>query len=328
MKKHTGRVSTGIIKSVVIAVLISALIGVGLAAAFPQKVEAQTVRTCLNRVNIPVDELHWVYVPESPDELYTEEQFFFLAGQLISDGVVDASDCPSGGLMLNGYANACGMARAMTAVTEIQNMLNESILAAYDNVGVPPVLLKQLISTESQYWPSVEDNSHYGYGHITPIGMLNALQWNSDLYAKVCPATAAGDCATNYSIANQILVSLVDTCETCEYGIDPDAVSRSVDVLAEVLLGFCFQTEQLVFNATGWRSNLVVDYATIWKLTLMSYNAGSQCVYDAIASSFEVTQGPIDWSHISAYTSGAQCLRGVHYADQITTQYFDFPPND
>ena len=298
----------------------------GPASANTQHVFAQTEHVCLNRENIPIADLHWVYVPESPDELYTEEEYFFLAGQLIANDVVDASDCPSGGLMLNGYANACGMTRAKETVITVQNLLNEPILNAYDEVGVPPVLLKQLIRYESQFWPAIDDGTHYGFGHLTNIGMRNALQWNPDLRVKVCANEAT--CATNIPVADQILASLVNTCEDCEYGIDLDEADRSVDILAESLLGFCFQSEQLVFNGTGWYSNLAVDYATIWKLTLMNYNSGSQCVFNAVSSTFDVTQGPMNWSQISANVSGEQCLRGLNYANDITAKYFDFPPSE
>jgi len=315
---------------IVISVTVIFLLAGGLfiPASQPQQVSAQTVSTCLNRVNIPIEDLHWVYVPESADQLYTEERYFFLAGQLIQNDVVDASACPSGGLMLNGFANACGMSAALDTVITVQNLLNEPILQAYEDVGVPPVLLKQLIRTESQFWPSQHEIYHYGFGHITNIGMRNALQWNPSLYNKVCPSTAGENCASSYSAAEQILSSLIATCETCEYGIDLANAERSVDILAEVVLGYCFQSEQLVFNATGWRSNLAVDYATIWKITLMNYNAGSQCVYDTLVSTFERTQGPMNWSDISAHISDSSCYRGMVYANQITEKYFDFPPEE
>jgi len=299
--------------------------GINFSDSHHHNVSAQTVSTCLNRVNIPVEDMHWVYVPESADQLYTEEEYFFLAGQLITNNVVDASICPSGGLMLNGYANACGMSIAMPNVIIIQNMLNESILQTYEDVGVPPVLLKQLISNESQFWPSQYSIYHYGFGHITNIGIRNALEWNRDLYNKVCPTSDDGTCASNYYTANQILATLISTCETCEYGIDAYTANRSVDILAETLLGYCFQTEQLVYNATGWHSSLAVDYATIWKLTLMDYNAGSKCVLDTLEATFEATQGPMNWSDISAYVTD-ECIRGLAYANQITAKVFDFPP--
>ncbi len=250
--------------------------------------------------------------------------FYFLAGQMIINEVVDASYCPAGGLMLNGYANACGLAASLDTVIIVQNLVNEPILQAFIDVGTPPVMLKQLIRYESQFWPGIQDEIHYGYGHITNIGIRNAMQWNADLYAKVCPAGV--DCVTDWRIADDILNSLVATCPTCPYGVDINAAYRSVDILAETLLGYCFQTAQMVYNATGWQSSLAVDYATIWKLTLMNYNAGTQCTYDTIVKTFEFTEGPMRWSDVSANVSGDACIRGLAYANQITTKAFNFPP--
>ena len=289
-----------------------------------RNVSAQTISTCLNRVNIPLDQWHWIYVPESADELYTEEDHFYLAGKLISNKVVDASACPAGGLTLNGYANACGIDVARPTTIIVQNMLNEPILQAYKDIGVPPILLKQLIRVESVFWPSKYDEIHYGYGHIINIGMRSALEWNPNLAAKVCPNSAYGACASSIETADEILASLIATCPTCKYGIDPVKANRSVDVLAEVVLGYCYQTTHLVYNATGWHSSWVVDYGTIWKLTLMDYNAGSECVYKTVAATFEKTQGPMSWSEISANVSGDLCLRGLNYANQVTAKVYDF----
>jgi hypothetical protein len=291
------------------------------------RVSAQSLSACLNRINIPAEDLHWVYVPDSADQLHTEENYFFLAGRLIINKIVDASACPAGGLALNDYANACGMATAKPAVIAIQNMLNESILQAWKDTGVPPVLLKQLIRIESQFWPAQHNLTHFGFGHITEMGMLNALDWNPALYTKICPASSGGICGIKESIAYQILTSLVSTCVSCKYGIDPVAANRSVDILAQVLLGYCYQTEQIVYNATGWNPVLLVNYPTIWKLALMNYNAGPGCVYEAVAKAFIDTKGPVRWPDVIAHTSGAQCIRGLYYAQSITAKYFDFPPS-
>ena len=297
------------------------------------------VHTCLNRLNVAAGDIHWVYIPEFANQLHTEEKYFYLAGQLIKNNIVDARACPAGGLALNEYANACGMVTAMPAVIGIQNMVNEPVMQAWENVGVPPVLLKQLIRTESQFWPAPHAEEivmyggdrtafaiEFGYGHLTNIGLRNALLWNPELSKKVCPPSAYGSCASDVSNAYQILASLGSICPTCEYGINPVMVDRNVDILAEVLLGHCYQTAQLVYNATGWRSNMVVDYGTIWKLTLMDYNSGPGCVFDTVVATFEETNGPMDWSEISANVSGAYCRRGLTYANQVTAKFFDFPP--
>ncbi len=322
-KKKNKYLSTAAKLFLATTLLITA-VGFNLPPSQPEEVFAQAVSTCLNRSNISPEDLHWVYVPESADELYTEEPYYYLAGQLITEGIVDASFCPSGGLMLNGYANACGMAAAFDEVVAVQNLVNEPILQAFKDIGTPPVLLKQLIRQESQFWPSNPDEIHYGYGHMTNIGIRNAIQWNYDLDQKVCPAGAT--CDTDYLIANDILESLVATCPDCPHGVDVEAASRSVDILAESLLGYCYQTALLVFNATGWHSSLVVDYATIWKLTLMNYNSGSPCTYNTLVNTFEFTQGPIRWSDITANVTGTTCRRGLEYANQITAKAFNFPP--
>ena len=305
------------------------IVAVGLSPVINSKtavVNAESISSCLNRINIPDSEMHWIYVPENASELHTEENYYFLAGKLISSKAVDASTCPSGGLTLNGYANACGMSVAKPAVIYLQNALDEAILSAWKNTGVPPVLLKQMIRTESQFWPSIYEDTHFGYGHVTNIGMRNALEWNPSLASEVCPATLGTYCATNISEANKILDTLVITCPDCKYGVAVDQIDRVVNIQSEVVLGYCYQTAQLIFNATGWKSGNVVDYPTIWKLTLMNYNAGPTCVFNAVRDAFAATKGPVKWSDIMYVTGGAQCLRGLTYANQITHKYFNFPP--
>jgi hypothetical protein len=49
-------------------------------------------------------------------------------------------------------------------------------------------------------------------------------------------------------------------------------------------------------------------------------------VYDSIESAFADTEGPINWSDISANVSGDYCKRGLTYANLITAKTFDFPP--
>lgn len=295
-------------------------------------VSAQAIHPCLNRINVPLKELHWLYIPESADQLYSDEQLFFLAGQLIKSKAVDASVCPSGGLTSNGYANACGMATALPTVINIQNMLNEPILRAWVEIGVPPVMLKQLIRRESQFWPSLyqyenDFTLHFGFGHMTYMGMQNALQWNRNLYAKTC-TTGDTNCISDSGIVNQLLSSMVATCTNCENGIDPVAANRSVDLLAESVMAYCYQTSQLIYNATDWYPSLVVDYATLWKLTLMNYTSGPNCVLNTVTATFDKTEGPMNWEEISANVASNQCLYGLNYANQITAKYYDFPPKN
>ena len=171
------------------AILIFALLGVGLLLSGfgspaqasigpevpPPVFDAQTVPTCLDRSDIPNSEYHWLHVPAVPGELATSEYYGYLAGQLIIYGVVDASDCPLGGVWPTGYANACGLEATREEVIYLQNLYDEEILDAYRTVGTPPVLLKQLLRYESQFWPVRMGVYHFGLGHLTLIGAANAL---------------------------------------------------------------------------------------------------------------------------------------------------------
>jgi hypothetical protein len=295
------------------------------ASSTPSSGTGTTVSSCLDRTNIPDSEKGWTYIPEQASMLYTEDNLQWLAGRLIAQGIVDGTSCPSGGLSTNGYANACGLELAKATVYEVQNSVNQAVLDQYTSTGVPPVLLKQLIRVESQFWPSNEVTGHYGYGHVTSAGINTALQWYPDLIKEVCtqdPASCAGESLT----AEELIQSMVSTCPTCQNGVDMDKAKNSVNILAKVVMAYCDQTAVLIYNATGWKSSLVVDYPTLWKLTLMNYNAGSTCAYNSMAAAFKRTNGPVDWANIKAVTYSSQCMRGIYYAEQITANNFNFPP--
>ena len=308
---------------------------VAAAQAFPRAaINAPATPTCLDRSNIPDEEYHWLHIPAVPGELATSEYYGFLAGQLIIYEVVDASDCPLGGVWPTGYANACGLDAARDVVFELQNLYDEEILDAARETGVPPVMLKQLLRYESQFWPVRHGTYHFGLGHLTLIGASSALQWNPVLYGRVCLETFNGPCPGNYSaytsynnILSGELVGMLDAfCEDCEYKIDIPKAEASIGLIAEVLIGYCKQTSQIVYNVTDQFSNFTVDYATIWKMTLLNYNAGPHCVFNALDQVYTPDTTQITWEQVSGAVSGSGCQAGVNYANAITEQYYDFVP--
>lgn len=281
--------------------------------------------SCQNRTSIANVDVGWTYIPQNADQLYSEDNLQWLAGRLILSGIVKATDCPANGLASNSYANSCGMSAAKPTVVLIQNSLNQAILDQYQTVGVPPVMLKQLIRTESQFWPSEDVPGHYGLGQVTNIGATTALYQNPDLLAIVC-GSSTNNCIPSNTTVEMMFEQMVNTCPTCQTGINTSMANHSVLLLSNVIYSYCEQTTHLVFNATGWRSNLVVDYGTLWKLTLMDYNAGANCVFNSVRDAFKRTNGPVDWPNIVAVTTDSLCLRGIYYANQVTRNDFNFPP--
>lgn len=290
---------------------------------------------CLDRGTIDPADYHWLYVPTAASELATAEYYGFLAGQLIRNGVVDASDCPLGGLWPTGYANACGLDKAKEIVFELQNTFDDEILAQVQTVGVPPILLKQLLRYESQFWPVRYGVYHFGMGHLTLIGASTALQWNPVLYGEVCLEVFNGPCPGDYTstyqsfdniLSGSLLAMMDSTCPECPYGIDIDKAEASIELIAQVLLSYCKQTSQIVYNVTNQYSNYSMDYATIWKLTLLNYNAGPGCVYNALDAVYTPSVEKLDWATISSGVEGDACLAGLQYSNSITARYYSFSP--
>lgn len=325
----------------IIGILVISLFLAGFTKANPdqfsplERENAQVTPTCLNRADIPASEYHWLHVPASPGELATSEYYGFLAGQLIIYGVVDAEECPLGGVWPTGYANACGLDKTRDIVIELQNVYDDEILQAFHDTGVPPVMLKQLLRYESQFWPVRHGAYHFGLGHLTLIGASSALQWNPVLYGEICLETYNGPCPGNYIgsyssydniLAGELLGLLDASCEDCEYKIDVDKAEDSVGLVAQILMGYCKQTSQIVYNVTGKFSGYTVDYATIWKMTLLNYNAGPHCVYNALNDIYTPESGELTWSQISGSVSGDGCVSGVNYANGITGPYYGFVP--
>ncbi len=273
---------------------------------------------CLDRSEIPQEELHWLYMPTHPSELATVEDYAYLSGQLIRTGAVDASDCPLGGLWPTGYANACGLAKTRQVSLNLQNVYDDEILAAGREIGIPPVMIKQLIRYESQFWPVQEGLYHFGLGHLTYAGAEMALFWNRALYE----ATYAQSQSTA-NLPGQLLSLMDASCPTCSLKIDIPKAERSIYFIAQVLLAYCKQTSQVIYNATRVSPGNVVDYPTVWRLTLLNYNAGPNCVYDAVKAKY--TYGTkLSWYGIAVNLDDPYCIRGVAYADLITEEYYSF----
>ncbi len=141
----------------------------------------------------------WLGTPSSTSLLATDEPYYYLAGRLISQGIVDASACSTGGLLPNGYADACGLEAARPQVQEWQNRFDQRIVAVAEETGVPAQLMKNLFAQESQFWPGIFRVPYeYGLGQITDKGAETLLLWNdssSNSSAHWClprtPVTAA-----------------------------------------------------------------------------------------------------------------------------------------
>jgi hypothetical protein len=272
---------------------------------------------------------YWLSTPESAEELRSDFSYAYLAGNLISAGVVDASQCLDFGLDENGQATLCGIEKAKPAMVEWQNRFDELIMQAAEETGVPAVLLKRIFARESQFWPGVfNDGTDVGFGQLTDQGADIAFLWNPSFFEEYCPLVFEDElCNDGYlslseeqqnRLRGALVYSVNATCDDCPLGLDLTQADFSVGVFAHTLQGSCEQTGRVVRNNTNKSPGETTAYEDLWKFTLVDYNAGAGCLSLAIGETLDKKES-LDWTHLSANLTEV-CRGSKDYVDDISTE--------
>lgn len=267
----------------------------------------------------------WLTTPDVPELLASEQPYFFLAGRLISQGVVNASDCPGGGILPNGYADSCGLEKALPVVQSWQNQFDVRIIDVARKTGVPAQLMKNLFAQESQFWPGMFNTDHIGLGHLTENGAETILLWNPSFYEQFCPLILdASVCSKGYvsltdneqaMLRGALALQAKSDCQDCPAGIDLSNTNFSIDLFARTLVANCQQVAQEVHNATNQSAGSVSSYEDLWKFTVANYHAGPGCLSYGLYSAWQAGD-PMDWAHVSSYLT-PPCQGVIYYVDQI-----------
>jgi hypothetical protein len=268
----------------------------------------------------------WLSTPEFTELLATAEDYMFLAGKLIRQGVVDASECPNGGVLPNGYADTCGMEKARPIVEDWQNQFDERIIEVAQETGVPAQLLKNLFAQESQFWPGAFNRmGHLGLGHLTDQGAEVLLLWNRSFFDQFCPLVLHTDaCTKGYLnldppeqaiLRGALALQANADCPECPAGIDLSHTNLTIDLFAQTLLANCDQVGQIVFNASRQRAGAVSNYEDLWKFTLANYHAGPGCLSYAIHRAWS-PGSRLTWERVSGQFTPA-CQGVLGYVDNV-----------
>lgn len=269
----------------------------------------------------------WLTTPDSFQLISSEEPYYYLAGRLIAQGLVDVASCPSNGLLPNGYADTCGLERARPMVEVWQNQFDARIIEVAKQTGVPGQMLKNLFAQESQFWPGVFRVPYeFGLGQITDQGADVILLWNTTFYEQFCPLVLSEEtCAKGYLGLNSdeqailrgaLALEANANCKDCPTGIDLSNANFTVPLFANTLVANCAQVSRTVFNATQTMPGIVASYEDLWRLTIANYHAGPGCTSYAIHQSWTTTQS-LAWSEVSQNFTPA-CQSAVPYVDKIT----------
>jgi predicted CXXCH cytochrome family protein len=269
----------------------------------------------------------WLSLPADASQLASSRTLNLLAGELIFHGLVNASSCPDGGLLKSGAASLCGEQAAHNATILWQNQFDEAIYAAALNQGVPPYLLKNLISQESQFWPGSHRTGgvkEFGLGHMTSLGADTLLRWNRDFASSFCLQVYSEEaCRASYAfmspdqqaVLRGAVIQRVDAdCSSCPGGIDLQRARQSIIFIAATLRASQSHAKWYVEGLTG-RSFQRLDPGDAWRFTLVGYNGGPGCLSAAISRS-QVLRLKLTWKSI-AESLDAGCQNAEKYVDNI-----------
>jgi hypothetical protein len=269
----------------------------------------------------------WLATPDHFELLASEEPYYYLAGRLIVQGLVDVSTCQGGGLLPNGYADACGLEKSRPVLAEWQNQFDQRINKVSSETGVPAQLMKNLFAQESQFWPGVfRVPFEFGLGQITERGADAVLIWNTDFYNQFCTLVLSQEaCDQGYLglssddqaiLRGALALQASADCPDCPTGIDLSNVNFTVSLFANTLVANCAQVARSIYTATNSMAGRVATYEDLWKLTIANYHAGPGCTSYAIHSAWQDLDS-LAWENV-APTFTEACKGVVPYVDQIT----------
>ena len=272
---------------------------------------------------------NWLASPSDPQLLASDEPYTYLAGRLIANGVIDASECPAGGLEFNGYANTCGLEKSRAEVTLWQNQFDDRLVAVAAETNIPSQLMKNLFAQESQFWPGVYRTAEeYGFGQLTEKGADTVLLWNENFYFQFCPLVLSADiCGVGYAqldeesqalLRGALAIDVNADCADCVAGIDLSHADFTIDLFAQSIKANCVQTGQIVSNHTGLPPAEVSSYQELWRYTLVNYHAGPGCLSDAFNRTRQAGQ-PLNWGNVAAQLN-ILCPGAVEYVDKVAKE--------
>jgi len=300
-----------------------------------------------DEANVPWDDF-----VQFPYQLHTKKTLHTLVTQLLINGIVDAHDCPAGGLSIGlDWPTACGLERASSKMIEWENQFDDHIWLASRSQGIPPKILKTLFEIESQFWPG---NSRFyldefGLGQLNQLGVDVLLRRDPTLFQSVCPGVLS-DCATSYLSLNPqqqamirgAVVNLADaSCADCQYGIDLDKAKESVALFARLMKANCQQVDYILSlalppdpdadaaTATAAVATIAAggntdstSYEDLWRFTFLSYHSGLSCFQQAVVATKKAKQ-PINWENVA---KRLKCRGAEDYVDGFMNnlESFDF----
>ena len=296
-------------------------------------------RTAIARALSLGDSTAWLEMVDKPSQIYTEYPLAHLSGRLIIFGAVKAPKCPNGGLNEDTDANECGLSATQPQSNEWQNRYNAAIIATSKNQNIPPRLLKNIFTYESQFWSETIYTTafEYGLGHVTMNGADSALRWDPALFTEICAASFSKETCEKDGYGDQpeelrnalqgMLVQKINgDCSTCRFNQDFKQIENSIPYIGRVLQANGAYVRYAINVFTGHQATELVGSDDLWRFTLTAYNAGPGCFRSALSNVYY--RGlTLNWRNLKAYLEPA-CKGAISYVDFVSKTDAYHPEND
>lgn len=254
---------------------------------------------------IPQDPPAWLGSAEPSDVGYA-----YLAGKLISSGQVDASQCGSGGLLFNGYADICGLSAARPMLRIYQNKYNDPINQAAAAEQIPGQLIKSIIAAESQFWGPDQIKfaaGETGLGHLTHNGADTLLLWHGEHYQQICQPMFGPECDFGYTRLDGWQRAALQNIVMEDPGIL---------TIARALVASAGQAGAVIEDITGQRPGAVLSHQDLWRAAVLNYHAGPGCLGAALREAKSAGY-QLGWGSIGA-TLELYCPGAASYVETVT----------
>lgn len=249
--------------------------------------------------------------------IWSKYQLHGLCAELIYRGRVRAMSCPGFGLANQTAVNDCGLLTCRDAVIHEQNRMNPAIMQAAERFRIPPKILKNLFLAETQFTRHQGQDGEFGLGHLTGLSVDTLLRWSDSAFSTACTTVfpqLPQQCEAGYDGMEDAFRELLKGVIFRETAID-----EGITLSARILDACKHQVKWLIQSATDRPLDRIVDYDTLWKLTVATYHAGGECTNQAITRTLRM-KNPLDWMHLRAGFTG-KCRTGALYVDRV------FEPN-
>lgn len=266
--------------------------------------------------------LRWGAVPSDPvpgwlrnlptKELETDHYYYYLAGQILLEGLTTARDCNNSGIS-GQYANNCGVLAAVPITYIYQNAHDKEITAAAAAYGVPNALIKRIIAVESQFYPGALGNAgENGLYQITRDGADTLLRWNGAAYLDIC--------GQYFNTCNDVPYDNLDPWQRDLLANHILNNSNNIYYLAAALKANAYQVDKILDNLF----NITVpgdyfSYAELWQISIGNYHTGPT-VTAAVFGQIQQTDQDINFTNYLAALENV-LPSGSNYISMVTKGY-------